>query len=266
MQNFEYVWAILTGTFTSLYAYIVDWNGTIAEIGVYPSFFKTLLIFLVITLWLSSGFAGATIAELRGKSRLFHFSFGLLLPLIYPLGAFFFMPSVYLKDQVQDTVEEEVQPEEPQDQIVEQDTKKLNEIPHVSHSQEELDQFRQTISMEAVKQDKQDEFRLEAAPVGENASPEENEEEEPIMDVEPLPPPPSGKIDQAYMSSISVDASGKHRGPFIIELHDGRFLEAVRILPPLQELAVLEIKGEGRTQTVRVPYAKIKSCELKSIW
>ncbi|HBC86616.1 MAG TPA: hypothetical protein DCZ94_06660 [Lentisphaeria bacterium] len=67
-------------------------------------------------------------------------------------------------------------------------------------------------------------------------------------------------MNQQYFARIASDESGNALGPFILELNDGRVVEVSKISSTLPDVVILEVVEGGRSNTIRFPYSKIKSC------
>jgi hypothetical protein len=65
---------------------------------------------------------------------------------------------------------------------------------------------------------------------------------------------------QAYFKKICFDSEGNHRGPFIIDVGDDE-LRVEKIVDCLLSVCVIEItNADGKAQTLRIPYDRVKSC------
>jgi tRNA A-37 threonylcarbamoyl transferase component Bud32 len=76
---------ILFGSFGAFFQRLFAWHARLQESGFSPDTGVLIRNAILVALWLGSGFAAATIAENRGRSRLPHFLLGLLAPWIYPI-------------------------------------------------------------------------------------------------------------------------------------------------------------------------------------
>lgn len=72
-------------------------------------------------------------------------------------------------------------------------------------------------------------------------------------------------FDQQYFARIATDENGNPTGPYMIELDDDRVLSINKILAALEQVLSVEMgEGDEEKKTIRLPYAKIKSCQLES--
>ncbi|GEM_PF-5261703 len=67
-------------------------------------------------------------------------------------------------------------------------------------------------------------------------------------------------MNQQYFARIASDESGNPLGPYILELNDGRVVEVSKISNTLPDVVILEVVEGGRSNTIRFPYSKIKTC------
>ncbi len=202
---------IFFGTFSSFFRIFSEISDRISESGLAPSW--ALLIFqcICIAVFMGSPFAAASIAESRGRSRLLHFIPGLLIPWVYPVLIFFFLPR---HREISDEEDEEDEASEP-----------------------------------------------ESAPKSAISKFEKNTKDgEPSGDVSEV-----NEVNQHNITIVSRDENGNPVGPLILEFNDGRMLEVAKIQTPLPQQMVVEIRElDGKTRTVRFPYAQIKSCRRSS--
>ncbi len=73
-------------------------------------------------------------------------------------------------------------------------------------------------------------------------------------------------MDQKYFSRIASDEAGNPLGPYMLEMLDGRIVEVSKIAEALPNLVVLEVVEGGRSNKIRLPYAKIKICREAKYW
>ncbi len=78
--------------------------------------------------------------------------------------------------------------------------------------------------------------------------------------------PESDALDQQYFTRTAKDEMGNPRGPFILELDDDQILEIECIVEALPPAVAVQIGNGEKVRTIRLPYAKIKKCMLKSLW
>ncbi len=76
---------ILFGAFTTFLERFSAWYAGICDAGFSPDLGALVRNAVLLALWLGSGFAAATVAEMRGRNRLLHFLLGLAAPYAYPL-------------------------------------------------------------------------------------------------------------------------------------------------------------------------------------
>jgi hypothetical protein len=79
-------------------------------------------------------------------------------------------------------------------------------------------------------------------------------------------PETAPEMDQKYFARITSDEDGNPLGPYVLELLDGRIVEVSRIADTLPSVVILEIIEGGRSNTIRLPYAKIKICREAKYW
>lgn len=203
--------------------------------GLTPSFGTTFGLAVLITLWLANGFAAATFSEMKFRSRFIHFIGGLLLPVVYPAFVFFVLPKL----------------PEPVDELEQYFDLEGKQI--LTEGQKMTQRLMEKTGAEYVPKVPERKADKEVK-TAEAQSQAEQENGELV-------------IDHKYISSLALDADGNPLGPYIIELTDGRFIEAVRILDAYPEVFELEISGpDEKLKKIRLPYNKITSCVLKSEW
>ena len=72
-------------------------------------------------------------------------------------------------------------------------------------------------------------------------------------------------LDQQYFARIATDENGNPTGPYMLELDDDRILSINKISAALDQVLSVEMgKGDEEKKTIRLPYSKIKSCQLES--
>lgn len=72
-------------------------------------------------------------------------------------------------------------------------------------------------------------------------------------------------LDQQYFARIATDENGNPTGPYMLELDDDRILSINKISAALDQVLAVEMgETEEDKKTIRLPYAKIKSCQLES--
>ena len=187
----------------------------------------------LIVLYLASGFAAATFSEMKHRSRFIHFIGGLVFPVIYPALVYFIFTKL----------------PEPVDESAKFFDENGNMI--LSTSQKLTKRFMEKTGGEYVPRipDKKGDNEVKTA--------------------EESRPQDTGEIvfDHTYVNSLAMDADGNYLGPYIIGLTDGRYIEAKRLLETYPDVFELEITGpDEKLKTIRLPYNKISSCELKSEW
>lgn len=199
---------IIFGSFSSLLVLIEGCYVKVCESGLDPDWTALTAKALILVIVLGSAFTSASIAELRNRNRLLHFVVGLIIPWIYPVVIFFFLPKYYPSKKKAE---------------VEHEIAEKNEIPD-SH-------------LKSYKKRRKDEISTEPDTVG---------------------------ISPRHFAMLSKDEAGNSRGPFILELKDGRTLEVSKIINTLPEVVIVEIEElKGKPKTVRFPYSQIQSCQDK---
>jgi hypothetical protein len=73
-------------------------------------------------------------------------------------------------------------------------------------------------------------------------------------------------MEQKYFARIASDEAGNPLGPYVLELVDGRIVEVAKISEALPNVVILEVIESGRSNTIRLPYAKIKICREAKDW
>ncbi len=73
-------------------------------------------------------------------------------------------------------------------------------------------------------------------------------------------------MEQKYFARIASDESGKTLGPYILEMIDGRIVEVSKIAEALPNVVILEVVEGGKSNTIRLPYTKIKICREAKHW
>jgi len=72
-------------------------------------------------------------------------------------------------------------------------------------------------------------------------------------------------LNQQYFARIATDENGNSTGPYMLELDDDRVLSINKISAALDQVLAVEIReGDEEKKTIRLPYAKIKNCQLES--
>ncbi len=294
MEDVKQIAAIFVGTFTSLWEFLHGMVSTACQSGVSPSFGTCVLIFILIAAYLGSGFMAATIAEFREGNRFIHFILGLLIPFIYPVALIFLMPkplpeSVRKRAEAEARAEEEAAQQEEDERAEEQQgPPKRRPIPVHGHSPAPAPAVKDMPFSDTISMTKPN---ATVSVTRADLSPSQRTITNVMPAVSPAMPDPTKTIsesaaavqdefasdtavssrpcimNQQYFASISVDSHGNHMGPFMLEMSDGRYLEALRIVNPMPDLILLEIPGEaGKPKTIRIPYSKILDCKLKSAW
>jgi hypothetical protein len=202
--------------------------------GLEPSYGLIVLIFLAVALYLSSGFAAATFSEMKERNRTGHFIGGLLLPFIYPAILYYLFP------RLPEPVDERAA------RFDKEGSLKLN-------LSEKLTQKYMEKTGEGYVPSVIDEIAKETGEKNTEAFPETQEA--------------TIAFNRGIISDIASDEEGNFRGPFIIGLNDGRYIEALRILDAYDDFFELEmVAADDKASKIRLPYAKIISCELKDDW
>ncbi len=288
MEDLKRIAEIFSGIFISLWELISWLVSTAWHSGVSPSVFDMIGIFAIIALWLGSGFAAATVAELRERSRFLHMILGLALPLAYPAAIFLLMPrckydidpadaaaakEAEVEARLKKEKEAKASEQEPEPEVQTPQTRQtdpLMPIPPQEEEEDARDSGSDTLKMSRasiVQSVPRTPISVTEFDTASTRTPAHG-----ISIPKPAQRPQAASssfkaFDQRHFASIATDAEGNSRGPFMIETSDGRFLEAIRIINALPDLIVLEMAGEGgKLRSVRLPYSKIKDCKLKSDW
>ena len=301
MDDLTRILSIFTGVFAYLWS-LLEWTVSTAwNSGVSPSIPAMIGLFLIFALWLASAFAAATIAELRERNRFLHMVLGLILPIIYPIAIHLLMPKskydktseeeegkkekkdeapkpikVPAKAPAQEQAEPEQESEEPEER---NENPTDRQIPIPEEDEEEPDSSSDTLKMSrsSITQPNGKPFsgaefdtsRTTRTPTTFRSLTSTTTIQKVVKD-DKAPRPSKGSLpvfNQKQFASLATDAEGNSRGPYMIETTDGRFLEALRITGTLPDLIVVEMTAEGgKTRSVRLPYAKIRDCKLKSDW
>jgi len=267
MEDLHNFWSALVGTFTSIWNFATWMVDITRESGVQPSVPLMACLVAISIIWLGSGFAAATIAEIRDRKRFLHLAGGLILPVIYPFAILLFMPKAL----------HNLTPEE---RAAKEESKRQEELAARGPSATELaaEQQKQrpdqTDKMTPLPSEQAKKISISRGPVGGAASKPAEPAPAVSSDTHSFATPGGAaatgippQFNQRHFSNIATDENGNFRGPFMVETNDSRFLEAIRITNALPEVLVVEIQVEGgKTRSVRLPYSKIVECKLKSEW
>lgn len=216
-----WVFEIFLGSFTALGDAVRGEITAAYEAGLDPSLGSMIGLFILAALWLASACAAATVAECRLRTRLPHFIGGMLCPGVYPAAVFFMLPRGAV-------------PEDPADKAREERRSAID-ISKYTGAPSESERKRRLAEREAIQ-------------------PDDGTDESPLDDGQP-------EMGMIYFKSIAVDKDGNHRGPFIIELEGGQFLEVAKIINPKPDILICELPSEGgKGRTIRIPYAKVVDC------
>jgi len=294
MEDAKHIWAVFVGTFTSLWSFLHDMIVQASSSGLSPSVGACVAISILLAVYFGSGFMAMTIAEMRESNRWLHFAMGLLVPYLYPLALIVLLPKVK-PESVRKREAAEAKAEEALESAVDAHAKgrPIPVRPHAQQPKDDLspETMRMTKLNETVSRTVKDlsPSQRTVTNVMPKVSPNESDPIQTMRDEMPIDQEQAEKfsapisvavenasdtavssrpiMNQQFFASISVDPSGNHMGPFMFEMSDGRFLEAIRIVNPMSDLLLLEIPGEaGRPKTIRIPYSKILDCKLKSDW
>ncbi len=227
--------AIIGGGFDIVWRTFSDMAAVMFCPAVRPSLGFSLLVLVSLAAFLGGGFLAASIAESKERNRLLHFCCGLLLPYAY---------AVILRRMPTALRPVAEQEEEPEPAAV---------VPPPPE-QAEGEPAKLRINYEFQKMKTWEEKKEEAPePQPEPAAPAE---EEGLVEA-----------NQEYFSSIKMDSEGNYNGPFVIELDDGRIVEANRIVEAHPAFVEFEALGQGdKLSVMRIPYSKVSGVMLKSDW
>jgi len=204
--------------------------------GLMPSAGMMAGIAVLIVFILANGFAAATFSEMKFRGRFIHFIGGLVLPVVYPLFVYFILPK--LPEPVDET-----------EQYFDKDGQQI-----LTEAQKLTKKLMEKTGVEYVPKIPEKKVDKDLKTAEEKSQADQKNEDEFV-------------IDHKYINSLVRDADGNPLGPYIIELADGRFIEAVRLLDAYPEVFELEISGpDEKLKKIRLPYNKITSCVLKSEW
>lgn len=214
-MNFVYFLRdFIFGSLTAFLTFLADLRDDAVRAGLNPDWTSLLTFSMLIAFLLGSPFAAATMAELRGKKRFFHFMLGLFLPWIYPVYMFIRL----IKEPAKEIHVKQ------NETLADDEKNVLGEVPE-SHLKYEY----------------------------------EDGKEAPSIDNAPV-------MEQKYFARIASDEAGNPLGPYVLELYDGRIVEVSRIADALPNVVILEVVEGGRSNTIRLPYAKIKICREAKYW
>jgi hypothetical protein len=220
----------LFGTFISLGNYFITWWSNASDAGFALRPFTLVIIFISIALYLSSGFAAMTFAEMKLRNRGLHFVAGLLLPFIYPL-LFFYLASKLGSEK---TNEED---EEKKNDLIEDDEESVEE----KDIGKDLD------------------LKPANAVIPESEFTKIDQPNDPISGGFPEPAIPV-KMNQEFFARIARLEDGTAAGPFDLKLSDGTDLHILTIVDAMPKVLSVEIMVEDEVRKIRLPYARISDC------
>ena len=215
----------LFGTLISLGHYFATWWTNALDAGFEISPFTLATIIVSIALWLGSGFAAMTFAEMKLRNRGLHFVGGIILPFIYPLLFFYLAPKVG-----DDKTDEE-------------------------------DEFSSVSDGEAVDEEKAE----TASPDEPSTIPESefNKIDQPDDLVSGGFPEPAIPLQmgQDFFAKIARLEDGTPAGPFTLYLVDGTELPILSIVEAMPKVLSVEITVEDEVRKIRLPYERINDCK-----
>ena len=195
-----------------------------AEAGIRPDLQVIIFILVFLTVWMGSAFWSASIAVMRKHSMIPHFIAGFVVPYVYPVTILFALDVKGARALTRQKAQ--------QDQgeaMAAEEKERLRSIGQAVPAQE-------AASQSAVAGTPGDAAENNSAA----AAPEE--------------------FDQRYFKEIALDDNGEPTGPWRIQ-YGGTEVVAVRIVESLPFAVAVEITtADGKTQKIRIPYAKITSC------
>jgi len=204
----------------------IAWYDLIVQNDLLPSLMWLGFITLLIWIYLMSGFIAATISECRNRAPMPHFILGLLLPGIYP-ALINGMLSNLVAEQAKDEL---IGEKEKQHSMTVDLTARLMHVAHQEYKPTDL---------------KLDEDGNEIV-------------EEKHQEAEVLP------CDHAFFSKIALKHDGTPAGPFVVNLSDGRIVEADFILEVLDDVVIFQINtSTGNPRKVRLAFKLITACAVK---
>ncbi len=120
--------------------------------------------------------------------------------------------------------------------------------------------YRESGRSNRMKAEKQEKIvKVEGAPPA-DAPPVLNENDAPPVVNEELLGQSKLVYDQIYFKQVMYDEKGNYRGPFHFVVNGDEF-KVERVVTALDNVVVIEnISSDGKTQHLRIPYARIESC------
>jgi hypothetical protein len=222
----------LLALLVSAFAAVIGELAIIWNYGL-PSFSMMLGVFLVVAVWLGSGFFAATVAELFGHRVTRHFVLGLLLPYGYP---------IWLTNHITAVVRQQAA-----------DEKTQGEQKHEAQRSEIAARFSAIAAERAARRPR--------AALKEVAPPEPPAE--PVAEpVAADPAAPSGPTLKEQIFDLPVNVEGERNGPFRIGTTNGIVLDVASIRSMNDDFFICVVAGSGKA--VRIKYDNVTSFEISS--
>lgn len=236
MRDFKILWDVVYSAAEAIFTFIVHWVKFTMACNLSPSIPVIMACFLTLAFLLGSGFAAATVAEVKEKNRFLHFIGGICFPYFYPAAIHYFIPAP----------NQDYRP--PKD---------------IENEKRELESKRLTNALnEKIANDP---FAAMLKSKTTETPPEQTETA--VQPAQESAQSGSQEFNQNYFTSIATDENGEFKGPFMIDFNDGRIVEASKIVNVMAEAIEIETPGDGDSiRKIRVPYSKISGCTLKSNW
>ncbi|MBN2641829.1 MAG: hypothetical protein JXR78_09260 [Victivallales bacterium] len=212
-----------------LLAELKGWYILAQRADALPSPLMLVAVPVLIWIYFASAFLSASIAEKRGRNRLFHFIGGMMLPALYPA----------LITQLSHSGAEEV--EERKDLELERRKRSATELTRKFREVAGINNDTETVEDEEI----QDNCEL-------------------VEEMEIPAGTPGAQYDHLFFAAIATNDDGTPAGPFLIDFDDGRQVIAQKIIDAGEEILILEIlTPAGAVRTLRVNYDKISGCMAK---
>lgn len=262
LQDFKIILDMLLASIGAFFSFLAFLFNFAMNSGISLSLMEMLQCLFIAALLSGSAFLAAAEAEKKDHKRFSHFILGFFIPYLYPLIIHFTLPQAVIRQTGEQRPEDRMREESQKDLTVKLKDKQKDTLARFAHKSEFVEP--QPEKATASTENPQETVFVQQSEIFKETEKNPDQSKQP-----PAPAAEPATDFQKYYSSISTDESGKPTGPFILELADGRNVEALKITAAMPEQMEIEISSgqeNSPPRRIRLPYSKISKCTLKAQW